>query len=86
MGYIDMGIESDLLRARELFPDARRGLMYTPVDLLKKPESEIRADLARVASEYGPCDIVLADVAAGTPDGSIRMFMQICEELSRTMS
>jgi len=64
--------------------DARRAVMYTPIDPLKKSTSEVRADLVRIASEYGPCDVVLADVAAGTPDERTRMFMQICEELSRT--
>lgn len=67
VGYLDMGIKSDLAHARELFPQARRALMYTPMDARNKPLVEIEADLHRLAREYGPCDLVVADIEAGTP-------------------
>lgn len=83
VGYIDMGLHSDLVRARQLFPQARRALMYTPMDLAGKDIAEIRQDLARVAADYGPCDIVAADIDADTPDEKVRQFVALCDELSR---
>jgi hypothetical protein len=78
VAYIDMGLESDLERARMLFPRARRALMYKPMDLADKSQASIRDDLARIAAEYGPCDIVLADIDAGVPDERVRAVADLC--------
>jgi len=83
IGYIDMGLESDLKRAKELFSHARRAVLYAPEDFLAKTPERIRQDLERIAREYAPCDVVLADVDAGTPDDKIMAFWTICDELSR---
>ena len=80
--YIDMGLDSDLGRARKLMPRARRALMYTPMDLANKSEDRIRADFARIARDYAPCDIVIADIEAGTPDARVRLAFELCAELS----
>jgi hypothetical protein len=82
VGYIDMGIDSDLARARLLFPTARRALMYTPMDLANKSMTEIRADLRRIGAEYGPSDVVFADVEAGTPDSRIVAAARACAQLT----
>jgi hypothetical protein len=82
LGYIDMGLASDLVKARALFPAARRSLMYTPMDLANKTPAEIRADLERLAADYAPCDIVMADIEAGTPDERVATVLEICEQLS----
>ncbi len=82
VGYIDMGLDSDLARARELFPTARRALMYTPMDLAAKTEDAISNDLRRIACEYGPCDVVAADIEAGTPDQRVQWFLDQCSVLS----
>jgi hypothetical protein len=82
LGYIDMGLESDLRRARETFPEARRAVMYAPTALARKPLPTIREDLERVAREYAPCDVVLADLDVGTPDERIAGFVEFCAELS----
>lgn len=83
VGYIDMGLDSDLPRARRLFPQARRALMYTPMDLAEKDSPQIRQDLERIAADYGPCDVVIADIDAGTPDEKVREAFVHCGELSR---
>jgi hypothetical protein len=83
LAYVDMGLESDLIHAREAVPGARRALMYTPMDLARKPIEQIRADLERLAREYGPCDLVLADIEAGTPDERVKEVVGMCEELSQ---
>lgn len=82
LAYIDMGIESDMEKARELYPATRRALMYTPMDLANKPLAEIRNDLESIANQYGPCDIVAADIEHGTPDEKVLDFIRVCEEIS----
>ena len=80
LGYVDMGLESDLERVRRLCPDTRRALMYTPTDLVNKPLDEIRADLVRVRRELSPCDIVMADIDHGTPDERVTAFAKITRD------
>jgi len=82
LAYIDMGLHSDFARARCLIPHARRSVMYTPMDLANKTEQAIRADFERIARDYAPCDIVLADIEVGTPDERVRFVVELCCELS----
>lgn len=82
VGYIDMGIKSDLVRAKALFPTARRAVMYTPMDAANKTLAEIEADFARIAREYAPCDIVIADIEAGTPDTRGIELAELCRNFS----
>jgi len=84
LGYIDMGIESDLKKARRLFPHTRRAIMYTPMDLLKKAIPQIRSDLEKIARDYGPCDIVAADIEYGTDDSKIIEFLQLCQDIGES--
>jgi hypothetical protein len=82
VGYIDMGIDSDLAKARTLFPETRRSLMYTPMDIANKTLKEIREDMTFIAKNYGPCDIVAADIEDKTPDSKVMDFIKICAEIS----
>ena len=82
LGYVDMGMSSDMVRARELITDARRAIMYTPMDLAKKQWDEVKADIEKIADEYGPCDLVIADIEADTPDEKIHNVLQLCEQIS----
>lgn len=82
LAYIDMGLASDLPRARRLFPQARRNLLYTPMDLKNKRWADIRADLDRIAEELGPCDLGLPDIEEDVPDERIRSALDYCRELS----
>ncbi len=83
LGYVDMGIESNLERARQLIPHARRALMYTPMDLTNKPWDEVRADIERIAEQYGPCDLVAADIDVDTPDDRVRALIELCDQISQ---
>ncbi len=83
LGYIDMGLRSDLRRARELMPEARRALMYTPMDLAGKTPDELRADFLRIAEDYAPCDLVIADIEADTPDERVLLAQELCREIDR---
>lgn len=84
--YIDMGIESNLPLARELFPDPRRALMYTPMDLANKSSAQLRHDLERIARDYGPCDLVCADIDTHVPDARVLEVVDLCEALSEAHS
>ena len=83
VAYLDMGKDSDLIKARDLFPETRRSIMYTPMELASKSVDQIRADLERIALEYGPCDIVAADIEDGTPDSKVMDFIEICNFISK---
>jgi hypothetical protein len=80
--YIDMGQDSDLPKVQELFPQGRRAIMYSPVDVTGKSLAGIRTDLEKIADEYGPCDIVAADIDVDTPDQRVLDFIDLCEEIS----
>lgn len=77
-----MGIESDLEKARKLFPDARRAVMYTPMDLNSKSLTQIKEDINMIANSFAPCDIVLADIEDGVPDDKVKAFFEIVEDLN----
>ncbi len=81
VGYIDMGMDSKLVEAKAAFPDARRAIMYTPMDVANKSLPEIRQDLVRIAQEYGPCDIVFADIDVGTPDQRVIEVIELCAQI-----
>ena len=82
VGYIDMGLSSDLSAARAALPRARRAVMYTPMDLRAKRLGQVESDLRRIAAELGPCDVVFADVEAATPDERIRDVIDLCKRIT----
>ena len=82
MGYLDTGAQADLARIRRRFPDSRRAVLYSPVDLEEKSEERIEADLTRIAQDYAPCDVVLADVEATAPDDRVSFFLDTAARLS----
>lgn len=86
LAYIDMGLDSDLRRARALMPGARRAVMCTPMDLARKTPEELRADFERIARDFGPCDIVLADIEAGTPDERVSLAVELCRDAGAAAS
>ena len=82
LGYLDMGMDSNLPRVRETFPDARRAVMYWPTKLIDAPLSEIQKDLAGVYRELAPCDVAMADMQAATPDARVIELLDICRALA----
>lgn len=85
LGYIDMGLDSDLARARKTFTHARRALMYPPTDLANKSMETIQTEMERVAREYAPCDVVVADIEADTPDERVLAFLELCSQINSRM-
>jgi len=86
VAYIDMGLSSDLSAAKAAFPSARRAVMYTPMDLVNKSLGQIREDLERIARDYGPCDVIVADIEAGTPDERVVSLLELCRKLSTRLT
>ncbi len=82
VGYIDMGMDSDLETAKILFPETRRAIMYTPMDVVSKTSEQIRDDMEFIAQKYGSCDVVFADIEFGTPDEKVMELIKICREIS----
>jgi hypothetical protein len=71
-----------LEKAKTLFHETRRAIMYTPMDVANKSTEEIRKDMEYIAEKYGPCDIVAADIEHGTPDEKVMELIKICEVIS----
>jgi hypothetical protein len=82
LGYIDMGITSDLKKAKQLFPDTRRTVLYTSMDLANKSEGRIREDFEKIATEFAPCDVGLPDIELDVPDERVMFAMDLCQEFS----
>lgn len=82
VGYLDMGLESDLAEARRLFPEARRNVLITSMYLAAKSDDQIRTDFERIARELGPCDLGLPDIELDMPDDRVKFAMDLCVELS----
>ena len=81
VGYLDMGIMSNMARARSMFPEARRAVMYSPVRLQDASLAELRTDMRKIYTDLTPCDVVMADIQATTPDQRVIELLDICREL-----
>jgi len=81
VGYLDMGIMSDMSRVKKTFPDLRRALMYSPERLEKADLMEIKRDMTKIYQELAPCDIVMADIEATTQDQRVKDLLKICRNL-----
>ncbi len=82
VGYLDMGIMSHMLKVRELFPKARRAVMYSPVTFHDAPLEQIEADMRHIYAELAPCDVVMADIQAETPDERIVALWEMCAAIA----
>ncbi len=83
VSYIDMGIDSDLARVKQVFPQARRNCLYKSVDLKNKSNEEIRRDFEYIAENLAPCDVGLPDIEHDVPDEKIMFAIDLCRELSK---
>jgi hypothetical protein len=83
LGYLDMGMMSDMRRVRETFPDTYRAVLYSPVKLQEASLEEIRRDMEKIYKDLGPCDLVMADIQATTPDERVRGLLDICADIEQ---
>jgi len=82
VSYIDMGIESDLARVKDVFPEARRNCLYKSIDLKNKSRNEIRKDFEFIALNLAPCDVGMPDIEHDVPDETIMFAVDLCQEFS----
>lgn len=82
LGYIDMGITSDLEKARRLFPEARRTILYTSMDLSNKSQEQIRTDFEKIAKQLAPCDVGMPDIEIDVSDDRVNFIMDLCAEFT----
>jgi hypothetical protein len=82
MGYLDMGMDTDMRKAQTLFPDARRGVLYGPVKIERLPLEEIRLDFIKIHEELGSCDIILADIETTTPNEKLQAVVAIADTIA----
>jgi hypothetical protein len=82
LGYLDLGLASDLPAVKRLFPQARRNLIYTAMDMMNKTDAQIREDFERIARELGPCDLGLPNMELGVSDERILFALDLCAELT----
>jgi len=82
VGYIDMGLDSDMKRARQTFPGARRNLLYTSMDLKNKTDEELVRDFERIAQDLAPCDVGLPDIESDVPDARLMFAIDLCAKLT----
>lgn len=83
VGYLDMGIMSDMEKAKQMFPEVRRAVMYSPVRLEDATYTELREDMMKIYNELSPCDVVMADIKNTTPDGRVNELLEICQEIEK---
>jgi MinD-like ATPase involved in chromosome partitioning or flagellar assembly len=57
--------------------------MITPTEFAEQPLEALQGTLERIGAECGPCDVVVADLEAGTPDEKVRWLLACCAQLSR---
>jgi hypothetical protein len=77
MGYLDTGVNSDLVRIKRMFPNTRRAILITPGELESLDEAEILAMVTKIDLQYAPCDIVLADLETTITDERIRHILEL---------
>jgi hypothetical protein len=81
LGYLDMGMDSDMARVKRTFPETRRAVMYWPTKLQNATIETIRSDMKKIYQELSPCDIVMADIQSSTPDTRVNELLEICRSL-----
>ena len=81
MGYLDMGMMSDLAKVKRLFPKTNISVFYSAVSLQDLSLEQIRKEIETIYRQAAPCNLVMADVQASTSDGRINDFLKICSEI-----
>jgi hypothetical protein len=81
LGYLDMGITSDMAKVKKMFPETRRAVMYWPVALQDASLEVLMRDMEKIYHQLAPCDVVMADIQASTSDKRVNELLDICRNL-----
>ena len=82
LGYLDMGMMSDMIRVKKTFPDTNRAVLYSSEKLKRNTPDQLRQDMAKIYRELGPCDLVMPDVGPDIPDERVRELLSICDQVA----
>ena len=82
IGYIDMGMDSDLEKAKKLFPQARRNIIFSPVKIKEESVETLETDFRKIHRAYGPCDITLADIETDVSESKVQRILEIADEIA----
>ena len=81
LGYLDMGIMTDMAAVKSSFPHVRRAVIYHPNTLQAADLQTIAADMKKIHRELAPCDVVMADISESTSDERVNALLTICRDL-----
>lgn len=81
VGYIDMGMDTDMEKMRRVFPDARRGLIYSPTKICYDSLEQITRDFEMIHEALGPCDIILADIESNVPIEKVQAIIRVADRI-----
>jgi hypothetical protein len=81
LGYLDMGMMSDMGMVKKMFPETRKAVMYSPTKLHESPLETIRHDMEKIYLDLAPCDIVMGDIQASTPEKRVNELLEVCRNL-----
>ena len=81
VGYLDFGLDSDLEKIAALFPQTRRCLMYSPVELKGKSDEQLKEDLRKIHDILTPCEIIITDIEDDTPDQRVLDFYHFAADI-----
>ena len=79
--YLDFGIDSDLNRLKELFPNAVLTLIYNPQDMLGKSRAAITKELEYVYEALGDCAIILGSMDDKCPNALVDDFYSVAADI-----
>lgn len=84
LGYLDMGMMSDMKRVRESFPNTRLAVLYHPNEIRDKPLKQVKEDFEKICREAAPVDLALVDIERDTPDERIKQVVDLAWELEQS--
>ena len=84
LGYLDMGMMSDMARVRRTFPDTHRVVICSPYILEDSDPKTIEKDMTEIYTKLGPCDVVVDDIHPDVPDERVRDLLEICDRVANS--
>jgi hypothetical protein len=80
LGYLDMGINSDLSLVRKTFPATRRAVLLNSNLLTDRPPAEVESIVRRIVRDLAPCDIAMGSIDVATPDTAVHWFVRLIHD------
>jgi hypothetical protein len=81
LGYLDFGIDSDLARIKDLFPETILTVILNPDDIIGKDNNELRELLIRLYETLGKCRILAGSLDNSTPSSVVTSLFDITADV-----